>query len=145
MNDQAFLSALVGENGNLRERLLQLETALQQIECSDFRKCQKAITELRGLCCYLEDLSEHRFRQEEKILYPAVEHAQPQLQNLLDELRHEHNILRGMAEQFRRQLARFNATGESGELLVLGRQVLRLLRHHVAREEQALFPIVFQQ
>ena len=144
MKDQPFLSLLVGESGHLRERLREAETAVQRIEYSNFRKCQEAITELWGLFRYLEDLSERRFRQKEKILFPVVEHAQPQLQNFLDQLRHDHTVMRGTVRQIRRQLARFNATGESGEWLAVGRQALRLLSRHVAREQQALFPVVFQ-
>jgi len=145
MHGKEILESLLREHAGLRERLREWEAALRQAGGSTYGQCQHAVSVLRELCQVFEHELRHHFREEETVLYTVVEYRVPRLRGLLGELRDEHDVFRQTFEEFRRELVHFNATGELRQLLPLGRDLVRLLRQHVDREERDLHPAVLKE
>lgn len=145
MHGREILASLLKEHAGLRERLRDWEAALNQATGSSYGQCQHAVSVLRDLCRVFEEELRHHIREEEAVLYPAVEFKLPRLRGLVGELRHEHDVFRQAFDEFRRELVHFNASGEMRQLLPLGRDLVRLLRQHVDREERELHPVVLRE
>jgi hemerythrin-like domain-containing protein len=142
MQGQEILRHIMDDHNRLRSELREWEAALEQSSGSSYGQCQHALAVLQELCRALAYECQHHFREEETVLYTVVEFTLPHLRGLVGELRGEHDSFRQALEQLRRELARFNATGEQGSLPVLGRDLVRLLRGHLEREERELHPVV---
>lgn len=140
-----ILEELLEEHARLRDRLRDWDAALSQTIGSTYSQSQHAVNVLRELCRFMEHQSRHHFHQEETVLYAAIEYKLPRLRGLVGELRHDHDVFRQAFEDFRRELIHFNATGELRHLPRLGRELVRLLRHHVGREERELHPLLLQE
>lgn len=139
------LDGLLGEHQALRDHLREWEAALHQATGTSYGQCQHAIHILRDLCRFLEDETRHHIRAEETVFYPVVEYRLPRLRGLVGELRHEHDVFHQAFEEFRRELVHFNATGELRQLPTLGRELVRILRQHIDREERELHPVVLEE
>jgi hemerythrin-like domain-containing protein len=63
---------------------------------------------------------------------------------LVGQLRNEHRVFRLLMDDFRRELVRFNATGQVAPAASLGRELIRLLRRHLEREEAELHPAILE-
>jgi len=142
MQGQDFLETLTHDHAELRGKLREWEAALEQAGAPSYSQCQHALHVLREVCGVLAHECEHHFREEETVLYPMVEFRLPRLRGLVGQLRSEHRIFRSLFEDFRRELVRFNAEGAVGPAASLGRELIRLLRHHLEREESELHPVV---
>jgi len=142
MEGQDFLAALAQDHAALRERLLAWEAALGQANGSSYGQCQHALGVLREICRALAHECDHHFREEEQVLYPVVDFRLPRLRELVGQLRNEHRVFRGLMDDFRIELVRFNATGQVGPAASLGRELIRLLRRHLEREEAELHPAI---
>ena len=145
MDGRDFLDALAGEHAELREKLREWEAALEQASGPSYGQCQYALSVMREVCHTLSHECQHHFREEETVLYPMVEFRLPRLRELVGQLRNEHRVFRSLFEDFRRELARFNLHGQSGPAARLGRELVRLLRHHLEREETELHPVVLSE
>jgi len=145
MHGRDILEQLLQEHAGLRERLREWEAALTQASGSSYGQCQHAVGVLRELCQVFEHELRHHIREEETVLYPTVEYKLPRLRGLVGELRDEHDVFRQAFDEFRRELLHFNATGELRQLLPLGRDLVRLLRQHIEREERELHPVVLRE
>jgi len=145
MQGQEILRHLMNDHSRLRTELREWEAALEQSSGSSYGQCQHALAVLQELCRALAYECQHHFREEETVLYAVVEFKLPRLRALVEELRSEHDTFRQALEQLRRELLRFNATGEQGSLPALGRNLVRLLRGHLEREERELHPVVLRE
>jgi hemerythrin-like domain-containing protein len=142
MEGRDFLETLAHDHGELRGQLREWEAALEQAAGSNYGQCQHALSVLREICRVLAHECDHHFRDEEMVLYPVVEFRLPRLRGLVGQLRNEHRVFRGLLDEFRRELVRFNATGQAAPAASLGRELIRLLRRHLEREENELHPIL---
>ncbi|MGH9787120.1 MAG: hemerythrin domain-containing protein [Candidatus Acidiferrales bacterium] len=142
MEGRDFLETLAREHAGLREQLREWEAALEQANGSNYGQCQHALTVLREVCRVLADECQRHFRDEEIALYPMVEFRLPRLRGLVGQLRSQHRIFRSLFEDFQREVMRFNAEGQVGPVANLGRELIRLLRHHLELEERELHPAV---
>ena len=145
MHGKDILQHLTDDHSRLRAELREWEAALEQSSGSSYGQCQHALAVLQELCRALAYECRHHFREEETVLYAVVEFKLPRLRGLVEELRSEHDNFRQALEQLRRELLRFNATGEQGRLPGMGRDLVRLLRRHLEREEAELHPVVMQE
>lgn len=145
MEGQNFLEALTHDHAELREQLREWEAALEQAAGSNYGQCQHAIGVLSEVCRVLAHECDHHFREEETVLYPMVGFRLPRLRGLVDQLRSEHRVFRSLFEDFQRELARFNAEGQLGPVANLGRELIRLLRRHLEREESDLHPAILSE
>ena len=142
MQGQEILRHLTDDHNRLRTELREWEAALEQSSGSSYGQCQHALSLLREICRVLAHECDHHFRDEEVVLYPMVEFRLPRLRGLVGQLRNEHRVFRGLLDEFRRELVRFNATGQAAPAASLGRELIRLLRRHLEREEHELHPIL---
>lgn len=126
----------------MRQRLLDLDAVLYRVKDGSYRQCLDTLTDLRDLCRFFVYEGQDSFQEEETQLYPIAEREQPQLRGLLAELRQEHDALRGVIEEFRQALARFNSTGNLHQLPHVGRKLVQLFRGHLVREERELMPVI---
>jgi len=145
MEGQHFLEALAQDHAGLREQLREWEAALEQAAGSNYGQCQHALGVLREICRALAHECDHHFREEEMALYPLVDFRLPRLRGLVGQLRNEHRVFRLLMDDFRRELIRFNATGQVAPAAGLGRELIRLLRRHLEREESELHPAVLAE
>ena len=145
MTDQRMLDGILQEHDRLRKHLREWDQALTQVVSGRYGECQEAILILAKLCRFFEREIQGHIREEETVLYPAVEYRLPRLRGLVGELRSEHDQFRGAFEEFRRELVHFNASGELRHLPHLGHEVVGILRHHVDREERELHPILLRE
>lgn len=145
MHGKKILDHLLKDHSALREHLREWEAALHQAEGPSYGQGRHALSVLRGLFRTFEHELPHHLREEETVLYGAVAYKLPHLRGLLSELRQEHDLFRHACAEFRREWLHSNATGELRRLLPLGREVLRLLRRHLDREERQLHPIVLRE
>ncbi len=142
MEGQQFLQRLTDDHARLRAELREWEAALEQSSGSSYGQCQHALAVLRELCRALAYECQHHFREEETVLYSVVEFKLPRLRGLVGELRVEHDAFRQGLEGLRREIVRFDATGELGQMPRVGHELVRLLRRHLEREETELHPVV---
>jgi len=142
MHGKDILQHLMDDHSRLRTELREWEAALEQSSGSSYGQCQHALAVLQELCRALSYECQHHFREEETVLYAVAEFKLPRLRGLVSELRSEHDAFRQALEELRRELVRFNATGEMGALPRLGRSLVRQLRCHLEREEGELHPVV---
>lgn len=145
MPGKNFLDILLAEHTDLRDHLLDWETALGQLDGSGYEQCQRAVHVLREMCTFFEHATLHHLREEEAVLYPVVAHKLPRLRGLILEFHREHDVFRQRFEEFRRELTRFNTTGELLALPRLGGELVALLRAHMEREERELLPLVLTE
>lgn len=145
MHGTELLDTLLTEHGRLQQNLREWEAALSQASGSSYGHCQHAVSVLRELCRVVEHELRHHMREEETVLYAAAENRLPRLRGLVGELRHEHDVFRQLFEEFRRELVRFNTSGELRKLLPLGRELVQTLRRHVDREERELHRVLRQE
>lgn len=142
MDSKFLLAAHLHHNGVLRQRLLDLDAALYRITDTGYKQCLATIAVLRDLCKFFAYETQNRFQEEESRLYPFVENQQPQLRALLEELRHEHGVLRAVVGEFSQELAHCNATGNLRQLPGVGRKLVDLFRRHLSRDERELLPVI---
>ena len=142
MRGQEIIQQLTADHARLRQELREWEAALEQSAGSSYAQCQHALVVLRELCRALANECQHHFREEENVLYVMVEFRLPRLRGLVGELRVDHDAFRQGLEELRRELVRFDATGELGRMPALGRELVCLLRRHLEREETELHPTV---
>jgi hemerythrin-like domain-containing protein len=144
MDGREFLETLARDHAALRQRLREWEAGLEQANGSSYGQCQHALGVLREVCRVLAHECDHHFREEEQVLYPVVDFRLPRLRGLVGQLRNEHRVFRGLMDDFRRELVRFNATGQVAPAASLGRELIRLLRRHLEREEAELHPAILE-
>lgn len=142
MEGRDFLETLARDHAALRERLRAWEAGLEQANGSSYGQCQHALGVLREVCRVLGEECQRHFREEEMALYPMAEYRLPRLRGLVGQLRSEHRVFRSLFEDFQRELARFNAEGQLAPVAALGRELIRLLRRHLEREESELHPAI---
>jgi hemerythrin-like domain-containing protein len=140
-----ILERFLEAHAALRDRLREWSAALNQAAGGSYGQCQHAVTVLRGVCRFLEHEMTHHLHEEETVLYATVKHKLPPLRGLVMELQDEHEVIRQSLEEFRRELAHFNTTGELGQLLHLGQELIRRLRRHIDREERELHPAILKE
>lgn len=145
MEGRGFLETLAQDHAGLRVQLREWEAALEQAAGSNYGQCQHALSVLRDICRVLAHECDHHFREEEMALYPLVDFRLPRLRGLVGQLRNEHRVFRGLLDDFRRELVRFNATGQAAPAASLGRELIRLLRRHLEREENELHPVILAE
>lgn len=140
--DNGTVATYLERSSLLRQRLLDLDMALHQLRGGNYRQCQAAVAILRDLSDFFATESQQGFQEEEVRLYALAVSKQPQLRGLLKELCGEHRVLRLRVEEFRRELVRFNTTGDLRDLPHAGRTLLRFFRRHLEREAHELIPQV---
>jgi hemerythrin-like domain-containing protein len=145
MVEHRRFEGILEAHDRVRNHLRHWDAALTQATSGSYGQCQHAIQVLREVCRYLEQEIPSHMREEETILYPTVEYRLPHVRALVGELRSEHDQFRGAFEEFRRELLHFNASGELRHLPRLGQEVVRILRHHLDREERELHPILLRE
>lgn len=145
MQGRDIVESFLSDHGLLREKLREWTAAQNQAADGPYGQCRHAVTVMRGLCRFVEHEISHHFREEEAILYTAVRQRLPQHSTLVGELQGEHDLIRKLFEEFRQQLAVFNAKGQLGELPRLSRELIAYLRYHMDREEQLLHPLITQE
>lgn len=145
MQGQEILQHMMDDHARLRAELRESEAALEQSCGSSYAQCQHALVLLRELCRALAFECQHHFREEEAVLYAMVEFRLPRLRGLVGELRIEHDAFRQALEELRRELVRFDATGELGRMPQQGRELVRMMRRHLDREENELHPVVLRE
>lgn len=145
MQGREFFDTLTNEHAELRERLRAWEAALSQANGASYGQCQHALEVLREICRALAHECDHHFREEEMVLYPLIDFRLPRLRGLVGQLRNEHRVFRLLLDDFRRELVRFNATGQVAPAASLGRELIRLLRRHLEQEESELHPAILAE
>lgn len=145
MDGHAVLDGFLDEHKKLRQRLDEWRMVLTHTCDSSYEECQRSVSTLRGVCRFLEHELTHHLQEEEAVLYPTVKRKLPQLRRLVTELEQEHEVIRQVFLEFRRDLTRFNRTGELGQLPRLGQELIAYLHYHVDREDRALNPIVLKE
>jgi len=145
MHGTEILHNLLQEHATLRARLQEWDGALHQASGTSYEQCQEALRILRNLCRVFEHQIRHHFREEETVLYAAVEFRFPRLRAFLGELRHEHDVVRQVFDEFHRELIHFNASGDLRHLPQLGRELIRTLLAHIDREEFELHPLILRE
>ena len=135
---EAIVAHLISDHNGLRQRLLNWEAALNQAAAGNYGQCRQAVHVLREVGWYLEHHTPLHFRLEEQALYPVAAVRLPWCRALVDELCAEHSTIRESFERFRSELAHFNSSGDLRELTRLGRELIRIVRRHVEREEDEL-------
>lgn len=143
MSGREILDGFLHEHAELRDRLLTWQAALAHIARGNYEQSRTGVSVLIEMCRVLERVSAHHLREEETVLYPAIEHKLPRLRGLLAEFQQEHDVFRQRFEDFRQELNRFNASGELRHLPQLGQEIAQSLRQHMEREERELLPLVF--
>lgn len=145
MNGRGIIESFLREHTELRERLRECAAAHSQAAEGTHGQCLHAVEVLRELCHLLEHEVAHHFREEETALYALVENRLPELKPTVLEFQQEHDVIRQAFDEFRRELARFNTSGELGPLPTLGRDLVAYLRHHMDREENLLHPVILKE
>jgi hemerythrin-like domain-containing protein len=75
---------------------------------------------------------------EERVMFPALRAALPELAPVLGPLREDHAAIREMSESMGELLARPATPRRDEQLLVLGRDLTDLIRLHVRKEERTV-------
>lgn len=140
--DNGIVATYAQRSSLLRQRLLELDVALHQLQGGSYRQCQDAVGLLGDLCNFFATESQQGFQEEEVRLYALAFSKQPQLRSLLGELCEGHGVLRVRVDEFRRGLVQFNTTGDLHDLPHVGRTLLHLFRDHLEREARELIPQV---
>lgn len=115
------------ESGYSKTRADDWSSALRQLTHGSYIQCRRAVATLRLLCRELEEE------------LPRLEPQQGLGELSDDGLTRMHLIL----QDFRKELERFNAKGELGDLLPLGQTLLSYLSAQVELGEKGLLPIPF--
>lgn len=145
MEGKTILANFSREHAAMRARFEDALVVLDIAAAGRYQECQQAVSTLRGLCRFLEHELPHHLREEEVVLYATVKQRLPRLAPLVSELQDEHETLRQLYEEFRREFQNFNSSGELGRLPLLGRDLVERYLKHMAREESQLFPRVLAQ
>jgi len=145
MSGSEMLDAFLREHGELRAKLRDCAAAQSQVADGSFAQCLHAVGVLQELCRLLEHEVAHHFQEEETALYAMLRQRLPQLGAAVGEFEREHEVIRQAFDAFRRELARFNTSGELGQLPHLGRELVAFLRHHMDREETVLHPVILRE
>lgn len=138
---QTFLE----EHRVLRSKLREWTAAESQASSGSYGQCQHAVSVMRNLCAFVEHEIAHHFREEEICLYSLAKLRLPHLHGLVSELQDEHDLIRQLFGEFRRQLMDFNTTGQLGDLARLSHELIAYLRYHMDREEQHLHPHICKE
>lgn len=145
MQGKEILGQLLYEHSQLRDRLKEWTSALENASTGNYEQCQKAVSALRNMCRFLETEMAIHFREEEMVLYVAVKNKLPHLRELVAELHQEHDVIRQALQDVRQELSHFDTTGELRNLIRLATEMIAYLRYHTDREERTLHPAVLRE
>lgn len=136
------------EHESLLNDLMQFERALDSIDCySEALANLVAVGEVAFLTRRLLDqLPEHFIREEDTVLAPLTE-VSPELSNLVENLRHEHEELRGRLEMFALGVKELESADDLydgiWQMKEEGKGLACAIIQHVAREERELAECVW--
>jgi len=131
------------EHQILLNDLAQFERALDSVDCySEVFANLAAIKEVARFGRRLnEQLPEHFTREEEKVLVPVAQ-VSPELGDLVQELKREHQELRARLAVFSLALQELESAGDLYDAIwqakELGKELTREITRHVALEESEL-------
>lgn len=96
------------------------------------------------LVFFRDSLPLHR-RKEEEVLFPLLGDRIGHEEGPVACMLHEHQIERGLVEKLRDAAARArHGEASRGEARTAARAIVELLRNHIAKEDQVLFPMAEQ-
>jgi hemerythrin-like domain-containing protein len=102
--------------------------ALGQLKPLGLQGLRERADEVRSF--YARDLISH-FRAEEEVLFPLVQSLVPESRPLIDQLLHEHQLIRSAIPELERAVGLGKAMFDLGDLL----------ERHIRKEERELFPL----
>ncbi len=130
---------LSDEHKTVLERLDRLEAAL------DGPTGEVDIAAVESVLAFFQTgLPIHR-RKEEEVLFPLLADKIGRGEGPVACMLHEHEIERGLVKQLRDAVERAKRGAETGgQTRAAGRAILDLLRNHIAKEDEILFPLAEQ-
>lgn len=128
------LEKVRNEHDEIVQFLITWEYALQRTASDDWDVRCHGLEQLHEMDGEIAEISEHCRREEEGIESPFLLYLEPKS---LNELRKEHRRLWRLISDFRRELELVTAP-RTADLIVLGREVIKEIRKHVAEEEALL-------
>jgi 2-iminoacetate synthase len=125
------------EHAEIRARLAEWESALQQLPSLPPAQSPTASGELRALLHYFETVVVEHCRWEEAVLFPAQTPGGTQTTEVAS-LRDEHERFGIDLDRFARQITSYEQSGDPTVLVTLGGRMIREFRRHLEQEEQFL-------
>ena len=123
---------LRAEHGRAMELLAAFERSLAETP-----RPERDERPLLTLARYLAGPFAAQLAVEEGVLYPALVQHLPELAQVLEPLLEDHAEIRDMARSLQLFLAQPSQAKRDEQLLVLGRDLIDLLRLHISREERS--------
>jgi hypothetical protein len=131
------LEKVRNEHDEILQFLITWEFALQRAASDDWDVRCHGLEQLHEMDEQIAEINEHCRREEEGVESPFQLYMEPKS---LKELRKEHRRLGCLIRDFRRELKLVTAP-RTADLIVLGRDVVKEIRKHVAEEEVLLAQI----
>lgn len=141
METAKVMEQVVHDHGEMRTRLADWESALEQVTSSSFAESQRGLERLWKLVPFFEKEVARHFRKEEAELFPAVEAREPASTSALARFAREHAEFAKQWQAYKLELLYCDAVGESRRVHELGSGIIRLLRQHMDSEEAELLPL----
>lgn len=131
------LEKVRNEHDEILGFLTTWEYALERAASDDWDVRCHGLEQLHEMDGEIAEINEHCRREEEGVESPFLLYLEPKS---LRELRKEHRRLWSLIGDFRRELKLVTAP-RTADLIVLGREVIKEVRKHVAQEEALLAQI----
>ena len=137
-----FVTEYLGQgHQELSQLLNELQEELQVLPLA--RNLESTSERLQGLSKKIAEVLHWHIKQEEEILYPALEGHMQGIEATLERMRHENSAGEVVEAGFAKCIAQLAKSGKNRqEVMKLGRSYVQWVRAHLLKENGRLFPLV---
>jgi len=142
-----MLAEVVRRHAAVRERLVVLEEALQEIEAGETTACAHWATRLEELVRFFTEDVCDLLKLEEEVLFPPVARDLSEIGGPVAALHMEHEEVRRVIHEFARSVLQWSQgepdrASRASDITVCAVRLRDLLRLHLEKEEAVLFRVI---